>query len=104
MFKRKIETRLQAWKESPRHKPLVVKGVRQCGKTCSVQDFAHKHYKHVVYLDFRKNPDYKIFFTHSLDVDSIIFRLTAAIPDIEIEPYTTSFSTKCKTALEPEDR
>lgn len=91
MFKRKIETRLQAWKESPRHKPLVVKGVRQCGKTCSVQDFAHKHYKHVVYLDFRKNPDYKIFFTHSLDVDSIIFRLTAAIPDIEIEPYTTCF-------------
>ena len=91
MYKRKIESRLQAWLDEPSHKPVVVKGVRQCGKTSSVMDFAEKHFKNVVYLDFRKNPDYKKFFTPNLEVDSIIMRLTAAIPSAEIEEGETCF-------------
>ena len=91
MYKRKIESRLQAWLDEPSHKPVVVKGVRQCGKTSSVMDFAEKHFKNVVYLDFRKNPDYKKFFTPNLEVDSIIMRLTAAIPSAEIEDGKTCF-------------
>ncbi len=39
MYKRKIENVLQSWLDDASHKPLVVKGVRQCGKTCSVMDF-----------------------------------------------------------------
>ena len=50
MYKRKVEKILQMWLDNPSHKPLVVKGVRQCGKTSSVVDFAHKHFKNVVYL------------------------------------------------------
>ena len=42
-YKRKIEDKLQAWFDDSAHKPIVVKGVRQCGKTSSVVDFAHKH-------------------------------------------------------------
>lgn len=91
MYKRKIESRLQAWLDGPSHKPIVVKGVRQCGKTSSVVDFAEKHFKNVVYLDFRKNPDYKKFFTPNLDVDAIIMRLTAAMPSAEIEEGETCF-------------
>ena len=59
MYKRKIENVLQLWLDDASHKPLVVKGVRQCGKTSSVMDFAQKHFKHVVYLDFREHPDYR---------------------------------------------
>ena len=81
MYKRKIENVLQSWLDDASHKPLVVKGVRQCGKTCSVMDFATKHFKHVVYLDFREHPDYKKFFTPNLEVDAIIMRLTAAMPN-----------------------
>ena len=91
MYKRKIESRLQAWLDEPSHKPIVVKGVRQCGKTSSVVDFAEKHFKNVVYLDFRKNPDYKKFFTPNLEVDSIIMRLSAAMPNAEIEEGETCF-------------
>ena len=76
---------------TPSHKPIVLKGVRQCGKTSSVIDFAEKHFKNVVYLDFREHPDYKKFFRPNLDVDSIIMRLTAAMPRIEIEPGETCF-------------
>ena len=36
MYKRKIENVLQSWLDDASHKPLVVKGVRQCGKTSSV--------------------------------------------------------------------
>ena len=42
MYKRKIENILQSWLDDTSHKPLVVKGVRQCGKTSSVMDFARK--------------------------------------------------------------
>jgi len=91
MYKRKIESKLQAWLEDPSHKPLVVKGVRQCGKTSSVVDFAKKHFKHIVYLDFREHPDYKKLFTPNLDVDSIIMRLTALMPNTEIKPGKTCF-------------
>ena len=32
MYKRKIESLLLEWKEQPKRKPLIIKGVRQCGK------------------------------------------------------------------------
>lgn len=91
MFKRKIERVLQTWLETPAHKPLVLKGVRQCGKTSSVMDFAHKHFKNVVYLDFREHPDYKKFFTPNLEVDSIVMRITAAMPSVVVEKGETCF-------------
>lgn len=91
MYKRKIEDKLQAWFDDSAHKPIVVKGVRQCGKTSSVVDFAHKHFKNVVYLDFREHPDYKKFFTPNLEVDSIVMRITASMPSAEVEPGNTCF-------------
>lgn len=91
MYRRKIEKTLQSWLDDSSHKPLVVKGVRQCGKTSSVMDFASKHFKNVVYLDFREHPDYKKFFTPNLEVDSIIMRITAAMPNIEVETGNTCF-------------
>ena len=91
MYQRKIENVLQSWLDNPSHKPLVVKGVRQCGKTSSVLDFARRHFQNVVYLDFREHPDYKKFFTPNLEIDSIIMRLTAAMPSIEVEAGKTCF-------------
>ena len=44
MLKRKIESRLTEWKNTPGRKPLIIKGCRQCGKTFSVLDFARKNY------------------------------------------------------------
>ena len=91
MYKRKIENILQSWLDDVSHKPLVVKGVRQCGKTSSVMDFAQKHFKNVVYLDFHEHPEYKKFFTPNLEVDAIVMRITAAMPDAEIEAGKTCF-------------
>ena len=91
MYKRKIENILLSWLDDASHKPLVVKGVHQCGKTSSVIDFAQKHFKNVVYLDFREHPDYKKFFTPNLEIDAIVMRITAAMPSVEIEAGETCF-------------
>ena len=42
MLKRKIEQSLTEWKNAINHRPLIIKGCRQCGKTFSVLDFAKK--------------------------------------------------------------
>ena len=79
MLKRKIEQSLAEWKNTANHKPLVIKGCRQCGKTFSVLDFARKHYKHVVYLNFFENPDYASVFAGSLEIDNIVMMLSALL-------------------------
>ena len=77
MLQRKIEQSLMNWKNTPGHKPLIVKGCRQCGKTFSVLDFAKKNYDHVVYLNFFENPQYSSVFSESLEVDHITMLLSA---------------------------
>ena len=77
MLRRKIEKTLLDWKNTPNHKPLILKGCRQCGKTFSVLDFAKKNYEHVVYLNFFVNPQYASVFSGSLEVDNITMLLSA---------------------------
>lgn len=77
MLRRKIEQTLLNWKNTPNHKPLIVKGCRQCGKTFSVLEFAQKNYEHVVYLNFFANTQYASVFSGSLEVDNITMLLSA---------------------------
>ncbi|MGN1276813.1 MAG: ATP-binding protein [Floccifex sp.] len=79
MLKRKIEQKLIDWKNTENHKPLIIKGCRQCGKTCSVLDFANKYYEHVIYLNFFENPSYSSIFSGSLNVDNIIMMISALL-------------------------
>lgn len=81
MLKRKMEQILDNWKKTANHKPLIIKGCRQCGKTYSVVDFAKKNYKNVVYLNFYENPDYASVFSSALNVDTIIMLLSALLGD-----------------------
>lgn len=89
MLKRKIESALAEWKADTRRKPLVVKGPRQCGKTFSVQKFAEENYKHVVYLNFYKHPDYASAFNGSLEVDDLVVNISAMLHTDEFVPGET---------------
>lgn len=90
MLKRKIESVLKRWKNTPNHNPLIIKGQRQCGKTFSVLEFAHNNYKHVVYLNFFKNPNYITIFEDSLDVDNLIIMMSAVMgKKVEFIPNET---------------
>lgn len=71
--------KLIKWKNSPYRKPLIVKGVRQVGKTWLLKEFGKRFYENTVYFNFDENPDYKQFFTITKNVERILQNLTFAI-------------------------
>ena len=89
MLRRKIQDTLLQWKKTPGHKPLVIKGCRQCGKTFSVREFAKKYYKHEVYLNFLQDSSYASIFSGSLEVNHLVMMMSALIPDAVFEAGST---------------
>ena len=89
MYKRKIDTFLQQWKVDSKRKPLIIKGVRQCGKTSSVLEFAHKNYEYVIYLNFHEKKSYKAFFNGDLDVETITTNIALGIIGAQFVPGKT---------------
>ena len=91
MLRRKIEDTLTQWKNAIGHKPLVIMGIRQCGKTFIVQHFATTHYKTVIYINFIKQPERINAFVGSKDVNSILLNLSAQIQGVSFTPGDTCF-------------
>lgn len=90
MLRRKITQKLIDWKNSKDRKPLVIKGVRQCGKTSSVLNFAEENYEHVIYLNFLESPEYVSIFSGSLKVDDLVMYMSALLGrDAIFEPDNT---------------
>ncbi len=50
------------WKNSPRRKPLVIRGARQVGKTFLVREFGGKNFQNTVEVNFDWNPEKEILF------------------------------------------
>lgn len=91
MLKRRIENTLREWKDTPGHLPLVIMGLRQCGKTFIVRKFAEDNYKYVYYINFTKQPKRISAFLGSKEVDAILFELSAQIKDANFVPGQTCF-------------
>ena len=89
MFKRKIYNEMLNWKHEPNHKPLIIQGLRQIGKTTIVETFAKENYDSVVKLDFRKDVSLQELFNGDFDIDSITFALTIKYKDIKFIPNKT---------------
>ena len=58
---------LLEWKNSPYRKPLLMKGIRQVGKTWLLKEFGEKNYQNCVYCNFDENPDFKELFQRTKD-------------------------------------
>ena len=56
-LRRHIDAWLAKWKTTPGHKPALIRGIRQSGKTYSINLFAKNNYEVVVYLNFWDRPD-----------------------------------------------
>ena len=74
-MKRLLMDKMKQWRESGRRKPLIVKGVRQCGKTWLLQEFGAIFYEDVAYFNFEGNDDLGERFERDLDVTRIITEL-----------------------------
>ncbi len=77
-IERNILTELVAWKTSPRRKPLLLKGVRQCGKSWVLERFGHAYFNNVVIFNFEKNPDLMAYFEGSYDPRRLLTDLSAS--------------------------
>lgn len=91
MLKRKIEYTLVQWKNTSGHKPLVIMGIRQCGKTFIAQHFATENYKTVIYINFIKQPERINAFLGSKVVDDILLNLSTQIKGVTFTPGETCF-------------
>lgn len=89
MLKRKIETVLLNWKNTPSHNPLIIRGIRQCGKTYIVRYFAQENYKSVVYINFILQPDRINAFVGTKEVEVILMNLSTMMPEAEFIPNET---------------
>ena len=87
-MKRLIMSKLLAWKNSPYRKPLILKGVRQVGKTWILKEFGKLNYKNIAYFNFDENKEYKQFFETTKNVERILQNLMLASGQ-KIEPENT---------------
>ena len=91
MLERKITKVLLDWKNNTiiKKKALIIKGLRQIGKTFIVKQFAKENYENQIYINFKNNDDLKSVFEENLNVDRILMDLSAKMPNIKLIPYKT---------------
>lgn len=87
-MERLIFNKLIEWKNSPYRKPLILKGVRQVGKTWVLKEFGKRYYENVAYYNFDENEEYRQFFETTKDVNRILQNLMIA-GNQKIEPEKT---------------
>ncbi|MBI2411560.1 MAG: ATP-binding protein [Candidatus Kerfeldbacteria bacterium] len=61
MFKRNIFPYLLNWKDKPNHKPLILRGARQVGKTSAVVQFAKEQFADLVYINLEQADHFRWF-------------------------------------------
>lgn len=88
---RHIDSWLSEWKTNPTHKPALIRGIRQSGKTHSVRLFAENNYDVVIYLNFWDRPDLCDIFDGQLDADTTIRELSVKMPMPELIDGSTVF-------------
>lgn len=78
------------WKNgSGKKKALVIKGLRQIGKTYSVMAFAEENFENVVYINFKDNSSVKVAFEGDFVVDRIVLNISALMPKVHFVPGKT---------------
>lgn len=87
-MKRLAMKQLADWKTSPYRKPLILKGVRQVGKTWLLKEFGAEYYDNTAYFNFDENPEYRDFFRTTKDVKRILPNLSMA-GGVDIRPEKT---------------
>ncbi len=69
---REIINDLIRWKDKARRKPLMVTGVRQCGKTYIIEEFGKTKFAGYVYMNFETETALSAIFDYDFDVRRII--------------------------------
>ena len=66
------------WKNKKNHKPLVIQGARQVGKTWLIQEFGKKYYEQVAYINFDVDVKSREIFDVDYDTERLIMDIGLA--------------------------
>lgn len=86
---RMIMEQLLRWRNSPDRKPLLLTGVRQCGKTFVMREFGDRYFEDVAYFNFEGNEELASVFDYNLNPDRIVDELSSFVRQREIVPGKT---------------
>lgn len=86
-YRRHIDEQLLKWKDDPRHKPLLIRGARQVGKSTTVRELA-KQFRYFVEINLEKQPDLLQLFPENIDVKKTCEKLSGSL-GIPIVPNET---------------
>ena len=86
-YERIIDQYLSEWAARPNHKPLLLRGARQVGKSTAIRHLGEQ-FKYYLEINLEKQPDYKALFQPNLDVKRIVPQI-AAIYGTPIVPGQT---------------
>lgn len=75
-YERLIDSHLLEWASRSEHKPLLLRGARQVGKSTAVRHLGEK-FDNYVEINFEKQPEYKELFRGNLDVSRIVPQIAA---------------------------
>lgn len=89
MFKRKIIDKLEEWKNADRHKPLILRGARQVGKTTIVNEFGSQ-FENYLYFNMERNENVRLF-EMDISIDDLITMLFASLGKVKNEGKTLIF-------------
>lgn len=90
MLRRKIYDKLLAWKNNKGKKDaILLRGVRQCGKTYIVREFGKREYKNFIEINFIERPDMQPVFSGNLDVDNMVQQIKLSMPGCQFIPGET---------------
>ena len=87
-MERKIYKKLIEWKNDEHHKPLILNGVRQCGKTYILKEFGKKEFQSLAYISCDKNEELQSLYAGGFHIDNII-RGISALTGVDIIPGKT---------------
>ena len=74
MFKRTLELSLVKWKNDSVHKPIILRGARQVGKTSMVRQFGKKNFRQLIEINLENQAQRKVF-QGVLDIEDFERRL-----------------------------
>lgn len=75
-YPRLIDDHLKEWASSSSHKPLLLRGARQVGKSSAVKNLG-KQFETFVEINFEKQRTYKQLFKDNLNIEQIVTQLSA---------------------------
>ncbi len=87
--KRKIDDQLDNWLKSDDKTPILLVGIRQCGKSESIKEFAKRNNLQLININFWAHPEYCSIFDENLDVKTLISNITLRFPKYSFNPNTT---------------